>query len=204
MPNPWDAGTAKVLAWLGFEALATTSGGFATALGCRDGAVGREAVLAHAANIVDATELPVSADFENAYADDPDGVADTVRLGVQAGLAGCSVEDYTGRDEEPFYDLALAKERIAAAAEAAHGGPVRLVLTARAENWPFCDGARQTRSDLAAGARRSAARATRRTNPATRPRGPGRRDRHYALTDVPNPITQKMEAGRRLPCTYRR
>ena len=134
MPNPWDAGTAKVLAWLGFEALATTSGGFATALGCRDGAVGREAVLAHAANIVDATELPVSADFENAYADDPDGVADTVRLGVQAGLAGCSVEDYTGRDEEPFYDLALAKERIAAAAEAAHGRPVRLVLTARAEN----------------------------------------------------------------------
>jgi 2-methylisocitrate lyase-like PEP mutase family enzyme len=134
MPNPWDAGSAKVLAWLGFDALATTSGGFATALGCRDGAVGREAMVAHAATIVEATELPVSADFENAFADDPRGVAETVRLGVQAGLAGCSVEDYTGRDDQPFYELAHAKERIAAAAEAAHGGAVRLVLTARAEN----------------------------------------------------------------------
>jgi 2-methylisocitrate lyase-like PEP mutase family enzyme len=134
MPNPWDAGSAKVLTWLGFEALATTSGGFAVTLGRRDGSVGRDAAVAHASAIVEATELPVSADFENAFADDPGGVAETVRLGIQAGLAGCSVEDYTGRDEDPFYELAEARERIIAAAEAAHGGPVRLVLTARAEN----------------------------------------------------------------------
>lgn len=134
MPNPWDAGSAKVLEWLGFEALATTSGGFATTLGRRDGAVGRDAAVAHAASIVEATGLPVSADFENAFADDPDGVAETVTLAVQVGLAGCSVEDYTGREERPFYELAHAKERIAAAAEAAHRGPVHLVLTARAEN----------------------------------------------------------------------
>jgi 2-methylisocitrate lyase-like PEP mutase family enzyme len=134
MPNPWDAGSAKVLAWLGFDALATTSGGFAVTLGCRDGSVGRDAVVEHAAAMVDATELPVSADFENAFADDADGVAETVRLGLEAGLAGCSVEDYSGREQEPFYDLPRAKERIAAAAEAAHAGPVRLVLTARAEN----------------------------------------------------------------------
>jgi 2-methylisocitrate lyase-like PEP mutase family enzyme len=134
MPNPWDAGSAKLLTWLGFEALATTSGGFAVTLGRRDGSVARAEAVAHAASIVQATELPVSADFENAYSDDPDGVAQTVRLGIQAGLAGCSVEDYTGRDGEPFYELQHAKERIVAAAEAAHRGPVRLVLTARAEN----------------------------------------------------------------------
>jgi 2-methylisocitrate lyase-like PEP mutase family enzyme len=133
-PNPWDAGSAKVLAWLGFEALATTSGGFAVTVGRRDGSIGRDAAVAHAAAIVEAAELPVSADFENAFADDPGGVAETVRLGIQAGLAGCSVEDYTGRDEHPFYELAEARERIVAAAEAAHGGPVRLALTARAEN----------------------------------------------------------------------
>jgi 2-methylisocitrate lyase-like PEP mutase family enzyme len=134
MPNPWDAGSAKVLAWLGFDALATTSGGFAVTLGRRDGSVDREAVVAHAAAIVEATELPVSADFENAFADDPVAVAETVRLGIEAGLAGCSVEDYSGREDEPFYDLPRAKERIVAAADAAHGGPARLVLTARAEN----------------------------------------------------------------------
>jgi 2-methylisocitrate lyase-like PEP mutase family enzyme len=134
MPNPWDAGSAKLLTWLEFEALATTSGGFAVTLGRRDGSVAREQAVAHAAAIVQASELPVSADFENAYADDPDGVARTVQLGIQAGLAGCSVEDYTGRDDEPFYELEHAKERVAAAAEAAHRGPVRLVLTARAEN----------------------------------------------------------------------
>jgi 2-methylisocitrate lyase-like PEP mutase family enzyme len=122
------------LTWLEFEALATTSGGFAVTLGRRDGSVAREEAVAHAAAIVQASELPVSADFENAYADDPDGVAQTVQLGIQAGLAGCSVEDYTGRDDEPFYELEHAKERVVAAAEAAHRGPVRLVLTARAEN----------------------------------------------------------------------
>ncbi|MFZ0378873.1 MAG: isocitrate lyase/phosphoenolpyruvate mutase family protein [Solirubrobacteraceae bacterium] len=134
MPNPWDAGSAKLLTWLGFEALATTSGGFAVTLGRRDGSVARDEALSYASAIVQATELPVSADFENAYADDPDGVAQTVRLGIEAGLAGCSVEDYTGRDDEPFYELEHAKERVIAAAEAAHRGAVRLVLTARAEN----------------------------------------------------------------------
>jgi 2-methylisocitrate lyase-like PEP mutase family enzyme len=98
MPNPWGAGSAKVLAWQGFEALATNRGGFAVTLGRRDGSVGREAAIAHAARIVDATGLPISADFENAFADAPDGVAETVRFGIQAGLAGCSVEDYTGRN----------------------------------------------------------------------------------------------------------
>jgi 2-methylisocitrate lyase-like PEP mutase family enzyme len=134
MPNPWDTASAKLLAWIGFEALATTSGGFAVTLGRRDGSIIRERAVAHAASIVEATDLPISADFENAYADDPDGVAETVKLGVDAGLAGCSVEDYTGRPDEPFYELAQATERIVAAAEAAHRGPVRLVLTARAEN----------------------------------------------------------------------
>ena len=134
MPNPWDPASAKLLSWLGFEALATTSGGLGVTLGRRDGSVGREEAIANAAAIAEATELPVSADFENAYADDPDGVAQTVRLGIDAGLAGCSVEDYTGRDDEPFYALEHARERIAAAAETAHSGPVRLALTARAEN----------------------------------------------------------------------
>jgi 2-methylisocitrate lyase-like PEP mutase family enzyme len=134
MPNPWDAASAKLLTWIGFDALATTSGGFAVTLGRRDGSVPREIAVAHAASIVEASDLPVSADFENAYDDDPDGVAETVKLGIEAGLAGCSVEDYTGRADAPIYDLAHAKERIAAAAEVAHRGPVHLVLTARAEN----------------------------------------------------------------------
>jgi 2-methylisocitrate lyase-like PEP mutase family enzyme len=134
LPNPWDAGSAKVLASLGFQALATTSSGFAATLGRHDGAVGREGALVNAAIVVDATELPVSADLENGYADDPSGVADTIRGALAAGLAGCSVEDYTGNPEDPIYDLDLAAERIVAAAEVAHSGPVRLVLTARAEN----------------------------------------------------------------------
>jgi 2-methylisocitrate lyase-like PEP mutase family enzyme len=134
MPNPWDAGSAKLLASLGFEALATTSSGFAATLGRLDGSVTREEALAHAAAIVAATELPVSADLENGFADDPAGVSDTVDGALQVGLAGCSVEDYTGRDVDPIYDIGLATERVVAAATAAHGGPDRLVLTARAEN----------------------------------------------------------------------
>jgi 2-methylisocitrate lyase-like PEP mutase family enzyme len=134
MPNPWDAGTARILASLGYEALATTSSGHAASTGALDGSMTREQAIAHAATIVEATELPVSADLENCFADDPDGVAETVRLALAAGLAGCSIEDYTTRAEEPIYDLALATERVAAAAQAAHGGPVHLVLTARAEN----------------------------------------------------------------------
>jgi 2-methylisocitrate lyase-like PEP mutase family enzyme len=134
LPNPWDAGSAKVLASLGYQALATTSSGHAAALGRLDGAVTREEAIAHAAEIVAATALPVSADLENAFADDPAGVAQTIELALETGLAGCSVEDYTGRDEDPIYELGLASERVAAASEVAHAGPVHLVLTGRAEN----------------------------------------------------------------------
>jgi 2-methylisocitrate lyase-like PEP mutase family enzyme len=135
LPNPWDQGSARLLASLGFQALATTSSGFAATLGRLDGSVSRDEALAHSAAVVAATELPVSADLENGFADDPAGVARTVALAVEAGLAGCSLEDFTGRKDEPIYDVGLAAERVAAAAEAAHAGPVRLVLTARAENY---------------------------------------------------------------------
>ena len=135
LPNPWDLGSARLLASLGFEALATTSSGFAATLGRNDGSVSREEALVHAAVIVAATDLPVSADLENAFADEPAGVAETIGLAIQVGLAGASVEDFTRRDGDPIYDLRLAAERVAAAAETAHAGPVRLVLTARAENY---------------------------------------------------------------------
>ncbi len=134
IPNPWDAGSAKLLESLGFDALATTSSGFAATLGRLDGSVTRDEALVHCAVIADATDLPVSADLENGFADDPAGVADTIRGAIAAGLAGCSIEDYSGRADDPIYDLELAAERVAAAAEAAHIGEVRLVLTARAEN----------------------------------------------------------------------
>ncbi|HSP19189.1 MAG TPA: isocitrate lyase/phosphoenolpyruvate mutase family protein [Myxococcaceae bacterium] len=130
MPNPWDVGSAKVLASLGFQALATTSSGFAATLGRPDGAVGRDAALAHAAAIVAAVTVPVSADLETGFADDPDGVYATVRAAAAAGLAGCSIEDYSG---SAIYDAVLATERITAAAEAAAIEP-GVVLTARAEN----------------------------------------------------------------------
>jgi 2-methylisocitrate lyase-like PEP mutase family enzyme len=135
LPNPWDQGSARLLASLGFAALATTSSGYAATLGRLDGSVIRDEALAHAAAVVAATELPVSADLENCFADDAAGVARTVTLAVAAGLAGCSIEDSTGRDDEPIYDIEVAAERVAAAAEAAHAGPARLVLTGRAENF---------------------------------------------------------------------
>ncbi len=135
LPNPWDAGSARLFAWLGYAALATTSGGFAATLGRLDGSVTRDEALAHGAEIAAATSLPVSADLENAFADEPAGVAETIRLAAAAGLAGCSVEDYTRREDEPIYDLGLARERVAAAAEAAAATPGPLVLTARAENY---------------------------------------------------------------------
>jgi 2-methylisocitrate lyase-like PEP mutase family enzyme len=135
IPNPWDRGSAKLLASLGYSALATTSSGFAATFGQLDGSTTRDEALASAAEIVSAVDLPVSADLENCYADDPAGVAETVRLAIEAGLAGCSIEDYTGRSDEPLYDASLAAERVAAAAQAAHSGPVHLVLTARAENF---------------------------------------------------------------------
>jgi 2-methylisocitrate lyase-like PEP mutase family enzyme len=134
MPNPWDRGSAILLESLGFEALATTSSGFAATLGRLDGRVTRDEAIAHAADIVEAVDVPVSADLENCFADDPSGVAETVRLAIDAGLAGCSVEDYSGRESDTIYDAGLAAERVAAAAEAAHSGSRKLVLTARAEN----------------------------------------------------------------------
>ncbi|HSC03683.1 MAG TPA: isocitrate lyase/phosphoenolpyruvate mutase family protein [Solirubrobacteraceae bacterium] len=134
MPNAWDVGSAGVLAWLGFHALATTSSGHAATLGRLDGGVTREEALAHATELSAGTDLPVSADLENAFADDPDGVADTIRKARETGLAGCSVEDYSGRSDDPIYERGLARERIVAAAEMAHSGSVRMVLTARAEN----------------------------------------------------------------------
>ena len=135
LPNPWDLGSARLLASLGFKALATTSSGFAATLGRNDGSVSREESLVHAAVIVAATDLPVSADLENAFADQPADVAETIGLAIQVGLAGASVEDFTRRDGDPIYDLRLAAERVAAAAETAHAGPAHLVLTARAENY---------------------------------------------------------------------
>src|SRR4051794_7176529 len=131
LPNPWDAGSAKLLASLGFEALAPTSSGFAATLGRRDYNVTRDRALAHAAGVVSSTDLPVSADLENGFADDPAGVAETVRLAIEAGLAGCSIEDATGRADDPIYERGLAAERVAAAVEAAGES---IVITARAEN----------------------------------------------------------------------
>ena len=134
LPNPWDQGSAKLLVAAGFEALATTSGGFAATLGRRDGAVTRDEAIAHARSIAAAVDVPVSADLENCFSDDPSGVAETVHAAVAAGLAGCSVEDFTRDESAPIYDKVLASERVAAAADAAHGGGARLLLTARAEN----------------------------------------------------------------------
>jgi 2-methylisocitrate lyase-like PEP mutase family enzyme len=134
LPNPWDIGAAVLFASMGFQALATTSSGHAASLGRPDGQVSREEALAHAEQLVNATRLPVSADLENCFADDPEGVAATVQAAAATGLAGCSIEDYSGTDDAPIYDLDLARARVEAAAEAAHSGPVRLVLTARAEN----------------------------------------------------------------------
>jgi 2-methylisocitrate lyase-like PEP mutase family enzyme len=132
MPNPWDAGSARILQSLGFRALATTSAGFANTLGRLDGSVTREEALMHAAAVVDAVGVPVSADLENCFADDPHGVAKTVRKAAGVGLAGCSVEDATQRDDEPIYNATLAAERVEAAVEAAGHG---FVVTARAENF---------------------------------------------------------------------
>jgi 2-methylisocitrate lyase-like PEP mutase family enzyme len=134
LPNPWDRGSAKLLASLGFEALATTSSGAAATLGKLDGTMTREQTLANAAAIVEAGGVPVSADLENCFATDAAGVGETVKLALEAGLAGCSIEDYSGDQRTPIYELAEASERVAAAAETAHGGSERLVLTARAEN----------------------------------------------------------------------
>jgi 2-methylisocitrate lyase-like PEP mutase family enzyme len=131
--NAWDAGSARILAGLGFPALATSSGACAGVLGRRDGAVSRDEALAHARAIVAASELPVSADLEKGFGDSPDAAAETIRLAAEAGLAGGSIEDATGDKEKPLFDFNHAVERIAAAVEAAR--PSGLLLTARTENY---------------------------------------------------------------------
>ncbi len=135
MPNPWDVGSARLFAALGFEALATTSGGFAASQGRLDGAMDKDEVLGHCGELVAAVDVPVSADLENCFADEPDGVAQTIAAAIAQGLAGGSVEDFTRENSNPIYELAQATERVRAAAEAAHRGPVPFVLTARAENY---------------------------------------------------------------------
>jgi 2-methylisocitrate lyase-like PEP mutase family enzyme len=137
IPNPWDAGSARILEALGFEALATTSAGIAFSLGRRDGegAVSREEALAVTRQIVDATDLPVSADLENGYGDAPETAAETIQLAAAAGVVGGSIEDSTGDPEKPIYELDHAAERVAAAVEAARSLPFPFVLTARAENF---------------------------------------------------------------------
>jgi 2-methylisocitrate lyase-like PEP mutase family enzyme len=135
IPNPWDAGSARILAGLGFEALTTTSSGYAMTLGRRDGSVTREEALAHARAIVEATNLPVAADLENCFGDDPETVAETIRLAAATGLVGGSVEDFSGDAKQPIYEFTFAVERVAAAAEAAKSLPFAFTLTARAENF---------------------------------------------------------------------
>jgi 2-methylisocitrate lyase-like PEP mutase family enzyme len=134
LPNPWDEGSARLLEFLGFRALATTSSGFAATKGLLDGSVSRDDMLAHAALIVAATGLPVSADLENGYAADPQAVEETYQRARQTGLAGASIEDYDPETGQ-IYEIGLASERVAAAAAACHSGPARLVLTGRAENF---------------------------------------------------------------------
>jgi len=137
MPNPWDAGTAKLFASLGFEALATTSLGFSSSRGRVDGtlSIGREELIANCREIASATELPVNADLENGYADDPDEAATIIQLAADAGVVGGSIEDSTGDPARPIYDFDLAVERIAAAARMAHALPFPFTLTARSENF---------------------------------------------------------------------
>lgn len=137
LPNPWDAGSAKMLAHLGFPALATTSAGLAFSLGRRDaeGAVSREEALENARAIVDATPLPVAADLENGYGDRPEDCAETIRLAAKAGLVGGSIEDATGRAADPIYPMELAVERIRAAVEASRSLGFSFTLAARAENF---------------------------------------------------------------------
>ena len=135
IPNPWDVGTARILERLGFEALATTSAGFAFSHGVPDNRVGRDAMLAHVAQLTAATNIPVSADLENGYGDDPKTVAETVHLAAAAGVAGCSIEDSVNRPGELVYEIGHATDRIRAAVEAAHSMPFPFTLTARAENF---------------------------------------------------------------------
>jgi len=135
IPNPWDVGAARLLARLGFEALATTSAGYANSAGRVDGTIPRDEMIAHVSRLANATPLPVSADLENGFGDSPDAAAETIRLAAQAGAVGGSIEDATGCENSPIYDLTRAADRIRAAAEAAHSLPFTFTLTARAENY---------------------------------------------------------------------
>ena len=135
IPNPWDRGTARLLAHLGFEALATTSAGYAFSVGQRDNTISRDEMITHVAEIASATDLPVSADLGNGFGDSPEAAAETIRLAAVAGATGGSIEDMTSHPDRPIYDLELAAERIRAAAEAARGLPFQFTLTARAENY---------------------------------------------------------------------
>jgi 2-methylisocitrate lyase-like PEP mutase family enzyme len=139
IPNPWDVASARILAGVGFEALATSSAASACALGRKDGGLTRDEALAHALTIVNATDLPVSADLERGFGDAPDVVAETIRLAADAGLVGCTIEDTTGNQKSPLYEFSLAVERIAAAAEAARALSFPFVLTARAHNLMYAN-----------------------------------------------------------------
>jgi len=135
IPNPWDIGTARLLAHLGFEALATTSAGYAFSVGQRDNTIDRDQMMKHIAEIISATDLPVSADLENGFGDSPETVAETIRLASRVGLAGGSIEDMGRSLDHPIYELEFAVERIRAAAEVARALPFAFTLTARAENY---------------------------------------------------------------------
>ena len=135
IPNPWDIGTARLLAHLGFEALATTSAGYAFSVGRRDNSVGRKEMIEHVSVIVSATDLPVSADLENGFGDDPETVGETFRLAAAVGLVGGSIEDATGRPHDPIYEPDQAVERVRAVVEVARALPFHFTVTARAENY---------------------------------------------------------------------
>ena len=139
LPNPWDVGSARILDGLGFQALATSSAASSNAVGRRDHALTREEMLAHARLIVDATDLPVSADLGKGFGDSPEIVAGTIRLAAGVGLVGCTIEDATGNEDRPLYDFQFAVDRIAAAAEAARALSFPFVLTARAHNCLYAD-----------------------------------------------------------------
>ncbi len=135
IPNPWDVGTARLLARVGFEALATTSAGYAFSVGRRDNTIDRDEMLQHVETIAAATDLPVSGDLESGYGDDLDTISETFRRAGEAGLIGGSIEDSTQRPEDPLHELELAADRVRAAAEAAHALPFPFMLTGRAENF---------------------------------------------------------------------
>jgi 2-methylisocitrate lyase-like PEP mutase family enzyme len=137
IPNPWDVVSARLLAGLGFPALATSSAASASTLGRRDGGLTRAEALEHARSIVEATDLPVSADLERGFGDEPEAVAETIRLAAEAGLVGCTIEDSTGNPDRPLYGFDLAVERVAAGVQAARALPFPFILTARAHNFLY-------------------------------------------------------------------